>query len=61
MTHEGCPADFLLSQAEISAVCREQPLVPTSRNASPQQRRELGPPISGESAPFDTGGISLLS
>ena len=21
MTHEGCPADFLLSQAEISAVC----------------------------------------
>jgi hypothetical protein len=55
MTRELCQADFLFPGLRYQQVCWEQPLVPTSRNAARQQRREVGPPLSGQSAPFDTG------
>src|SRR5580704_4623731 len=54
MTHERCPADFFLD-CDISRFAASSHWLPTSRNASRQHRRELGHPISGESAPFDTG------
>src|ERR1700722_8797765 len=60
LTYERCPADFFLD-CDISRFAASSHWLPTSPNASRQHRRELGHPISGESAPFDTGGISLLS
>jgi|HubBroStandDraft_3_1064219.scaffolds.fasta_scaffold958426_2 hypothetical protein len=44
MTRELCQADFLFPGLRYQQVCWEQPLVPTSRNAARQQRREVGPP-----------------